>query len=300
MTPAVSVVLPVYNGMAYLREAVRSVVQQTCRSWELVVVDDGSTDGAAEWVSSVADDRVRVVVEPHTGNLSHVRNVGIASSAGRWVAFLDADDVWLPHKLERQLAFHAANPDVRWSYTGRILIDAGGNRMSERDGTWNAIDGWILPHLLVHRAAIASPTMMIERALLQEIGALDERFYYAGDYELRVRLAVHARCGVVDEPLAMIRQHRASRTTGRPEATLALARVYREFRERAPSPETALLCRQQEAVFRLKASRRYFGRGEWSAGWRTLAGLWRNAPFDRRVYRMAVHGAMQMVRSLRR
>ena len=297
--PAVSIVLPVYNGLAYLEQSIASVLGQTCTSWELVAVDDGSDDGTAEWLTGLDDPRIRTVAEQHTGNLSRVRNVGIAGSSATWVAFLDADDVWLPHKLERQLAFHAAHPGIRWSYTGRMVIDASGARLPDEKFPWHPVSGWILPDLLVHAAKIASPTMMVERALLQELGGLDERFHYAGDYELRLRLATGWECGVVAEPLAMIRQHRASRTTRRPESALALADVYRQFSRSAHAADLVRICRKQETFYRLKAARIRFGRREWRSAWHTLGSALRVRPLDRRVYRMGVHGLMQMARSLR-
>lgn len=298
--PEVSIVLPVHNGLAWVGQAIASVLDQTCASWELIVVDDGSDDGTTEWLATLQDPRIRTVAERHTGNLSHVRNTGIAAGSAPWVAFLDADDVWLPHKLERQLAFHAAHPEIRWSYTGRLIIDGSGARLPDEKYPWHPVGGWILRDLLVHTAKIASPTMMVERSLLQEVGGLDERFRYAGDYELRLRLAAGWECGVVAEPLAMIRQHGGSRTTRRPESALALADVYREFSRSTRATDVVLACRKQETFYRLKAVRIRFARREWRNAWRTLGAALRVRPLDRRIYRMAVHGLMQMARSLRR
>jgi glycosyltransferase involved in cell wall biosynthesis len=105
---------------------VASVLSQTLTSWELIVVDDGSSDGTADWLRTLRDPRIRTVRERHTGNLSHVRSVGLSPAGTPWLAFLDADDVWLPSKLSRQIAYHTAHPGIRWSFTGRSLADASG------------------------------------------------------------------------------------------------------------------------------------------------------------------------------
>src|SRR2546421_610268 len=102
----VSVILPTYDRLPLLREAVESVRAQTWADWELVVIDDGSTDGTAEYLTELAsvDPRVRVLRRPHRGNPARLRNEAVAASTGEYVAFQDSDDVWEPEKLARQLA----------------------------------------------------------------------------------------------------------------------------------------------------------------------------------------------------
>ena len=89
MSPVVSIVLPTYNRLPLLREAVASVLTQTLKDWELIVVDDGSTDDTVAWLESIGDARVSVIPEPHTGNRSRLRNLGVARARTQWVAFLD-------------------------------------------------------------------------------------------------------------------------------------------------------------------------------------------------------------------
>jgi glycosyltransferase involved in cell wall biosynthesis len=295
--PTVSVMIPTYNSLCFLQEAVASVLNQTLRSWELIIVDDGSSDGTGDWLRTLRDPRVRAAYEAHTGNLAYVRNVGISLARAPWLAFLDADDVWLPAKLERQLAFHAAHPDIRWSYTARSLIDARGDPLPG-NFPWQPVAGWILLPLLVHRAGIASPTMMIHRSLLSEIGTFDEQFPFAGDYDLRLRLAVHAECGVIDEPLVRIRRHDGCRTVRQPAAVNALANVYRKFRHVAPSSEARTHARRQESFYRLKEAQLRFELRQWAQGWRAVASALRVGPLDSRAYRAAASGGLLMGRDL--
>src|SRR5688500_16163655 len=129
--PAVSAVIPTYNRLPLLMQAVESVRAQTFGDWELVVADDGSTDGSAEAVEGLGDPRIRVLRLPHTGNAGAVRNAGVAASGGEWLAFLDSDDVWLPQRLELQLAA-VRDANVQWSYAGAELMDSAGRPLPLR------------------------------------------------------------------------------------------------------------------------------------------------------------------------
>src|SRR5262245_42249310 len=115
----VSVVMPVYNGERHLREAIDSVLRQTHRNLELIVVDDGSTDGSAE-IARAFGDQVRLIRQANVGS-AVARNVGIASARGEFVAFIDADDGWVSNKLELQVRYLVEHPDVGMVYHGWIV-----------------------------------------------------------------------------------------------------------------------------------------------------------------------------------
>jgi hypothetical protein len=129
--PAVSVVIPAYNAADTLREAIDSVLDQTLADWELVVVDDGSTDASGEIARSYTDHRVRVVAQPNRG-LAAARNAGIAASGAPLVAFLDADDVYHPDKLARHVAHFRAEPAVGLSFSHSLLVDEAGRSLGKR------------------------------------------------------------------------------------------------------------------------------------------------------------------------
>src|SRR4051812_24472999 len=114
----VSIIIPTYNRAAYLGAAIASVRAQTFADWELIVVDDGSTDETAAMLDELSDPRIRVLRIGHSGSESITRNAGLRLAEGEWVAFLDSDDLWVPEKLERQLAQMVAQPACQWSYTG--------------------------------------------------------------------------------------------------------------------------------------------------------------------------------------
>ncbi|HWG66238.1 MAG TPA: glycosyltransferase family 2 protein, partial [Rhodanobacteraceae bacterium] len=123
--PEVSIVLSTYNRLPLLRRSVDSVIAQTFRDWELIVVDDGSTDDTREYLEAIEDPRVRPIWLEH-GGVTWARNAGLRLARGKWVAFHDSDDLWLPEKLEWQLQRVTAHPACRWSYTGYSFIDTNG------------------------------------------------------------------------------------------------------------------------------------------------------------------------------
>jgi teichuronic acid biosynthesis glycosyltransferase TuaG len=115
--PAVSIILPTFNRTNYLRAAIDSVFAQTFADWEMIIVDDGSDDETKQFLRGTTDPRVRTIWLPHSGNPSLVRNTGIRSAGGRYLAFLDSDDIWIATKLEMQIAAMRERPDRRWSCT---------------------------------------------------------------------------------------------------------------------------------------------------------------------------------------
>lgn len=128
--PMVSVIMPMYNSARFIKEAIGSVVAQTYQNWELLIVDDGSTDGSIEIVERYAgnDSRIRLLINnDHTGLPSAPRNYGIRNAKGQFIAFLDSDDLWLPYKLERQLSFFNSD-NVAIVFSNYEKIDEEGNR----------------------------------------------------------------------------------------------------------------------------------------------------------------------------
>jgi len=120
----VSVITPMYNAEKYILETIQSVIQQTYKNWEMIIVDNKSTDNSILIVKSVEDKRIKVVnLEYNSGGPARPRNIGIDNAKGEYIAFLDADDVWLPKKLEKQIRFLNKNKNVDICYTFANIID---------------------------------------------------------------------------------------------------------------------------------------------------------------------------------
>lgn len=261
--PIVSVVLPTYDRLDYLPEAVDSVRTQTRDDWELLVVDDGSKDGTRDYLQSLEERRLRVIERPHTGNVSALRNVGIREARGRWVAFLDSDDRWRARKLERQLEALEADPAALWSYTGAVVIDGAGRKIEDEWlGPAPAPSGDVLEGLLRHDVRTLPSAVMARRALLLEVGGFDETLRFCEDYDLWLRLARRSPARGVDERLCEIRRHSSNMTRDQPEIFEDVARIYRKCGEASSEPPVRRLCRRQRGVFLVRhANQLAAGRG---------------------------------------
>ncbi len=180
----VSVVIPTFNRVSRVMEAVQSVRSQTFQDWELIVVDDGSTDETEAAVRRVGDPRIRCAPISH-GGVSRARNVGIRMSRYSWLGFLDSDDLWDPRKLERQLEALESEPDRRVAYTNEIWIRNGRHLNPKKKH--RKFSGWMFrPSLAL--CLISPSSVLLHRSVLSEIGLFDESFWVCEDYELWLRL----------------------------------------------------------------------------------------------------------------
>lgn len=275
--PLISVVVPTYNRSRLLREAVDSVRGQTYEEWELVVVDDGSTDDTAAVLAGLDDPRLRVVRLDHTGNAAGVRNAGLAAARGDYVAFLDDDDLWMRPKLAIQLA-GLQQSGCRWGYSafdridehGRILIDP-------RVVPWRPHRGWILEQLLRIEAIVPLPTVMAERSLLEEAGGFDETFWFCEDYELWFRLAARAAVHVEETRLARVRVHARNQQADRAGVHATWVRVYALTARTLGDARLAALCRRRSAEHAVVVARVAAASGRRSDGLVSLVGAGRRA-----------------------
>lgn len=208
MNPRVSVILPAFNRLEFLQNAVASVLGQTLAEWELLLVDDGSDAATRAWLDSLANQpRVRVFLRGHCGNPAMVRNAGIREARGEYVAFLDSDDVWAPHKLSAQLD-SLRRSGHRWGYTAFRHIDASAEPLvRSRYQAWRPSRHGTLEGVVRFDAMIPLPSVMVERALLIAAGPFDERLRFYEDYDLWFRLALLAEADAVPIPLVSIRRH---------------------------------------------------------------------------------------------
>ena len=198
--PLVSVIIPTYNRAAMLRDAVESVLSQTFRDFELIVVDDGSTDGTGRLLAGYGD-RLKVLRTRRRG-VSAARNRAAAEAGGRWLAFLDSDDLWLPEKLERQLAAHAENPEYRFSHTDEVWVRRGRrvNPMKKHAKRGGRIFEWCLP-----MCRISPSSAMIDTGLFGRLGGFDRAYRVCEDYEFWLRLTAAEPVLYVDRKLIVKR-----------------------------------------------------------------------------------------------
>jgi glycosyltransferase involved in cell wall biosynthesis len=200
--PEVSVVIPAYNAERFIADTLRSVQAQTFRDFEVLVVDDGSRDGTAGIVDAFGPP-VRRLAQPNAG-VSRARNTGIAAARGRYVAFVDADDLWEPTKLERQLAALGAQPAAGFCYVGVRRIDAEGRvRAVEPARTFTDLTRDLLLHSSVIPASCSN--LVVRREVLERTRGFDPDFGQCADWDFMIRLSLLARGAAVGEPLARYR-----------------------------------------------------------------------------------------------
>lgn len=205
--PLVSVIVGVYNKARHVEECLRSVLAQTEGRFEAVVVDDGSTDDGAGRVAALGDPRIRLVRRARNSGLPAVpRNEALRLASGKYYAFLDSDDLWMPDKLARQVGYLEARPDVQLCYTRCKVIDAGGRELHERHAGVRLPEGNCLLPLLEH-CWISISTVMVRKEMVGRIGLFDESpaLRAREDYDWLRRAAVEATFGLVDECLAAYR-----------------------------------------------------------------------------------------------
>ncbi len=209
MRPTVSVVLAVYDAAWCIERALDSVMSQTAPLAEVIVCDDGSTDGTAELVERRYGMRARVLRLPHR-NAAAARAEGLAVARSDWLAFMDADDWWEPEKNERQLAFLETHPGVAWlSSDGDLRSDEGVLReswLSEYFSPVTEMVGDLYAPLLMRCFPLVS-SCMVRRDVYEAVGGLDTTLVYSHDYELWLRIAAHHPAGLVPERLVHYWSH---------------------------------------------------------------------------------------------
>jgi glycosyltransferase involved in cell wall biosynthesis len=199
--PLITVIIPTYNRAAWVAEAVASVLTQTYRDYELIVVDDGSTDGTLEAMASL-EGHLQVFRRRQQRGVSAARNLGAASARGKWLAFLDSDDLWLPHKLARQIDYVRTRPDLLICQTEEIWI-RNGVRVNSPN-THRKVAGDIFLQSL-ERCSVSPSAVMLHRRLFKVMGGFDETLPAAEDYDLWLRVAWRYPVGLVPEPLVIKR-----------------------------------------------------------------------------------------------
>ena len=201
--PKVSVIIPAYNSMPCLIEALDCVFQQTLTDFEVIVIDDGSSDDTAAWVKQVSDRRVKLISQANQGP-SGARNTGITYARGEYFAFLDADDLWHPTKLEKQVRCLEQNSTVGLVYTWVALIDRQGKPTGRVFASHAEGNVW---QSIVERNIIwCGSSPMVRRQCWETVGLFDRGLSTLEDWEMWIRIASGYPFAVLKEPLTYYRQ----------------------------------------------------------------------------------------------
>lgn len=245
--PLITIVIPTYNRLPLVRQAIASVLGQTYGNWELIIVDDGSRDDTVNIIRSIPDSRIRVLQLPHCGNIAVLRNTGVKAGSGKWLAFLDSDDIWMAQKLEMQLC--ALQDGQRWGYGRFELMNEKMEPIPNKYGKYRAISGWIIREVLTCEASVNIGTVIVERSLFNEVGCFnpEPRLICREDYELVLRLALQAETVATSELLARIREHPGRITSVFDDGNERTAFVYGHFMSTQQDAALVKIARRRRA-----------------------------------------------------
>lgn len=265
--PLVSVVMPAYNARPYIEQAIRSILDQDYPCIEVLVVDDGSRDGTPEAVEAIFGDQVRVLRQKNGGPAA-ARNLGIRNARGSLLAFLDADDLWLPGKLAAQVRHLQAHPDVglvygkfvRWEGAADGSFAPPPPPVGDAPGLVAEHSGWIYRELLFDNI-VHIITALVRKPVLESVGGLDERLRTGEDYDLWLRVSRQTRADKLNQTLAYYRVH-AQSTTQVPRPVNNEYQVLRRTLEQhglaGPDGAAASAVAVRQRLFQLCFSHGYF------------------------------------------
>lgn len=262
--PIVSVVIPAFNAAAFIHQAIDSVLAQTWPHREILVVNDGSTDDTPEALKTYGD-AIRVIDKPN-GGLSSARNRGIDEASGRYIAFLDADDRWLPEKLARQVEVMESDTRIGFCSTVAQVVDPDDHPLN----TWPCpeIQDSLLETLFRQNGAIpgSGSGVMVRRALFETVGLFDESLRSLEDIDMWMRLAAITDYRCIDEPLTIIVKHPDSMSRNLAVMRESAERVMRKNRHLLPREAQGTFCRCAYATMLAD-----YAKGEYRAGRKGLA-----------------------------
>ena len=202
--PKVSVIIPCYNAMRFLPKAVDSVLQQTYQDFEIVMINDGSTDRIEAWADTLEDKRIRFISQTNQG-LAAARNQGIEQARGDYIAFLDADDLWHPSKLEKQVSVLEEDPDAGLVYTWVLLVDEQDRPLKK---IWEiSYEGDVWKILTEGNIIACGSVPMMRSTCVKSVGRFDKLVFLAEDWDFWLRTAAQYPFRVVREVLVYYRNN---------------------------------------------------------------------------------------------
>jgi glycosyltransferase involved in cell wall biosynthesis len=205
--PLVSIITPVYNGEQFLLEAIESALAQTYQNFELLIVNDGSTDNSKAIITNYLNNTKIRYFEQQNAGVAAARNLALRNANGKYIGFLDQDDLWLPDKLSTQIRFLETNPEIAFVHSRQSYIQADGTPIADYAKDWvSDLHGKCFIELF-KRNRIAVLTVLLRKDVIDEIGFFNETVSRVDDYELWLRICSKYPIGFQDEKLALYRCH---------------------------------------------------------------------------------------------
>ena len=218
---SISVIIPVFNGEKTIEETINSILNQTFKDIEIIIINDGSTDATLEIIKNISDSRIKIFSYPNAG-LSVCRNRGIDRAKGEYISFIDADDLWTPDKLELQWQALQSNPQAAVAYSWTDYIDESSKFL--KSGRRIKINGDAFSKLLITNFLENGSNPLIRQEAL-EIGGFDESLTAAEDKDMWLRLAANYEFACVEKPQILYRTSTTSMSTNLKRQEIASLKV---------------------------------------------------------------------------
>ncbi|MBW6474932.1 MAG: glycosyltransferase [Anaerolineaceae bacterium] len=220
----VSVIIPTYNRAHLIGESIRSVLSQTYFDLEIIVVDDGSTDNTEEVIAAISDSRLRYILQPNRGR-SNARNHALSLASGKYVTFLDSDDLYLPNKIELQVNYLESHPGVGMVYTSAHCINAVGEMLTQKYTA--SVSGLIYESIAFFTpVTITLPTVMTYKNVMDHVGGFDEQMHRFEDTDMWRRISKFFRIDAMPEYTCLLRTHDDNSLLNQNPAQIATALDY--------------------------------------------------------------------------
>lgn len=232
----VSIVMVNYNQEKFLKKAIDSVLIQTYKNWELIIVDDGSTDRSVDIIKEYEDDRIKPIFLQENSHICIATNTGFAAVNGKYIARLDSDDIWEKEKLEKQMDFLQQNPDAKVCFTQIELIDENGENINDREPELLSLynsrqksrEEWIKFFFFVGNSLL--PTLIFEKKLLDIVGGFKLNYCQTHDFEFLIRLIKHTDFYFVEEELVKYRRTSAQNSASTVKKNTRFFNEYMDIR----------------------------------------------------------------------
>lgn len=250
--PLISVIIPVFNGEKTILETIESVLNQTFTDIELIVIDDGSRDSTLSVVSKVRDPRLKIFSYTNAG-VANSRNRGLSHASGKFVAFLDADDLWTPDKLEAQLKALMENPQAAVAYSWVDYIDQSGKFF--RAANRVAITGDLYEKMLVNSVLENGSNPLIRKQAFAEVGGFNQEFSPADDWDMWLRLSARYHFVAVPAPQILYRMSPCSASSNVLKMESACLKMLKEAFNQAPESLQYLKKNALAGLYRYLVSR---------------------------------------------
>lgn len=222
--PLVSIIIPVFNRQRFLIASIESVLSQTYRNFEIIVVDDGSTDDVESIIRSISRD-IRYFWQPHAG-VAAARNRGVSEARGQLVAFQDSDDLWHPDKLEMQVALLEREKNSGLVCSAKRAINEDGLIVG---GQWKSLHAGRVTERLFEVMFVTMPSVVVRREILKKVGPFDVNLSVNSDYQYWLRASLVSDFSVIEKPLIDVRRSSSSLTSSSTKKRLIEFEMLKQF-----------------------------------------------------------------------